>query len=117
MATVAFDPVAYKETTRQQWQEAAEAWHRWEPALEEWLGQATELMLELARVGGGARVLDVAAGAGGQTLAAARRAGPDGAVLATDISASILEFASSEARRAGLANVSTRPMDGEVLEV
>ena len=34
----------------------------------------------------GARVLDVAAGAGGQTLAAARRVGPDGHVLATDIS-------------------------------
>src|ERR671936_567813 len=117
MATVAFDPVAYKETTRQQWQEAAEAWHRWEPALEEWLGQATELMLELARVGGGARVLDVAAGAGGQTLAAARRAGPDGAVLATDISSNILELAAAEARAAGLTNVATLTVDGEELAV
>ena len=31
MATTAFDPVAYKQTTREQWQEAAEAWHRWGP--------------------------------------------------------------------------------------
>ena len=80
-----FDPAAYKATTREQWQQAAEPWHRWGPTLEAWLGEATETMLDMAAVGAGARVLDVAAGAGGQTLAAARRVGPDGAVLATDI--------------------------------
>src|SRR5881409_2107382 len=67
-------------------EEAAEAWHRWATTLEAWLGPATELMLDLAGVTDGSRVLDVAAGAGGQTLAAARRAGPGGRVLATDIS-------------------------------
>jgi ubiquinone/menaquinone biosynthesis C-methylase UbiE len=117
MATTAFDPVAYKETTRQQWQEAAAAWDRWGPALEEWLGEATELMLDLARIGEGSRVLDVAAGAGGQTLAAARSVGPTGAVLATDISSNILEFAERQARAAGFGNVATRTMDGEELDV
>ena len=117
MATTAFNPVAYKDTTRQQWEEAAPAWHRWGPTLEAWLGEATELMLDLARIGEGSHVLDVAAGAGGQTLAAARRIGPSGAVLATDISFNILEFAAEEARAAGFANVATRVMDGEDLEV
>ena len=117
MATTAFDPVAYKRTTTQQWQEAAPAWHRWGPTLEEWLGEATELMLDLARIGEGSHVLDVAAGAGGQTLAAARRVGPGGSVLATDISTNILEFAAREARAAGVGNVATRVMDGESLEV
>jgi len=74
-------------------------------------------MLDLAQVGSGSHVLDVAAGAGGQTLAAARRAGPEGAVLATDISPAILEYAAGEARRAGLANIATREMDGEHIEV
>jgi ubiquinone/menaquinone biosynthesis C-methylase UbiE len=101
----AFDPAEYKQSTREQWQDAAEAWHRWGPTLEEWLGEATELMLDLAGVQEGARVLDVAAGAGGQTLAAARRVGPSGAVLATDISSNILELAAAEARAAGLTNV------------
>lgn len=114
-ATTAFDPVAYKETTRAQWQDAAAAWHRWGPFLEDWLGDATELMLDLARVRRGSRVLDLAAGAGGQTIAAARRVGDDGAVLATDISAAILDFAATEARAAGLGNVATRTMDGEAL--
>src|SRR5256885_433155 len=92
-----FDAATYKTTTRAQWEDAAEAWHRWAPALEAWLGEATELMLDLADVGNGARVLDVAAGAGGQTLAAARRVGATGVVLATDISPGILRFAESEA--------------------
>jgi ubiquinone/menaquinone biosynthesis C-methylase UbiE len=112
-----FDAAAYKRGTREQWQNAAAAWHRWGPQLETWLGPATEVMLDLARVGPGGHVLDVGAGAGGQTIAAARRAGPTGAVLATDISPAILEYAAGEARRAGLANVATREMDGEHLDV
>ncbi len=117
MATTTFDPDAYKRTTTQQWQEAAAAWHRWGPTLEEWLGEATDLMLDLARVGEGSRVLDVAAGAGGQSLTAARRVGTDGVVLATDIAANLLEFAAAEARAAGLGNLATRVMDGESLDV
>ena len=112
-----FDPVAYKSTTREQWQTTAEAWHRWGPTLEAWLGQATRAMLDMAGVKGGARVLDVAAGAGGQTIAAAHRVGPSGTVLATDISPAILEYAQAEASTAGLSNVTTRVMDGEDLEV
>ncbi len=112
-----FDPARYKSTTREQWQQAAEAWHRWGPTLERWLGDATTTMLEMAAIEPGDRVLDVAAGAGGQTLAAARRVGPEGAVLATDIAPGILEYAEVEARRAGLDNVTTRALDGEHLDV
>src|ERR687890_1535220 len=110
-----FDPIKYKETTREQWQTAAEPWYRWGPTLEEWLGQATETMLDMAEVGPGSRVLDVAAGAGGQTIAAAKRVGPSGYVLATDISSNILEFASAAAQEEGLTNVEPRVMDGEEL--
>ncbi len=116
MATAAFDPVKYKETTREQWQEAANAWDSWGPTLERWLGQATEIMLDVAGVGPGSRVLDVAAGAGGQTLSAARRVGPTGYVLATDISSKILEYTLEAAQKQGLTNVETRVMDGENLE-
>lgn len=73
-----FDPIKFKTTTREQWENAAEAWHRWGPFLGRWLGPATELMLDLARVQIGSQVLDLAAGAGEQTLRAARRVGPDG---------------------------------------
>ena len=110
-----FDPAAFKSTTRSQWEAAAGAWHHWGPAIEDWLGTATATMLEDAHLASGMRVLDVAAGAGGQTLAAARRVGPSGHVLATDISPAILEFAAGEAAREGVGTVETLEADGEDL--
>jgi len=117
MSQIAFDPFAYKQTTREQWQQAAGAWHGYGPTLRAWLGAATQRMLDLAGVAAGQRVLDVAAGAGEQTLAVAERVGPGGSVLATDISPRILEHAAADARRAGLTNVTTRAMDGEELDL
>jgi SAM-dependent methyltransferase len=114
MATVAFDPVAYKETTRAQWQDAAGAWHSWDPVFDRWLGPATELMLDLAGVGQGTRVVDIAAGSGGQSIAAGRRGAT---VLATDISANILREAEEAARVAGVSTIATRVLDGETLDV
>lgn len=112
-----FDPVRYKSTTREQWQEAAEAWHRWTPAIQAWLGPATERMLDLADVGPGDQVLDVAAGAGEPAITTAKRVAPAGSVLATDISSNILDYAARAARQQGVTNLSTRVMDGEQLDL
>jgi len=107
MPAVSFDAAVYKQTTRAQWQEAAEAWNRWGPTLEAWLGEATERMLDLAGVGAGSQVLDVAAGAGGEAQAAARRGA---SVLATDISEAILGYIRGD-------GITTRAMDGERLDL
>lgn len=112
-----FDAAAYKLSTEQQWQEVARAWHEWTPRLDVWLSAATEQMLDMAGIGSGSRVLDLAAGTGGQSLLAARRAGPQGHVLATDISSRILDFARQNALEAGLGNLMTAVMDGENLDV
>jgi SAM-dependent methyltransferase len=116
MTQAVFDPVKFKNTTRQQWDAAAEAWNRWSPLLSRWLGPATEMMLDMTGVKVGSRVLDVAAGAGEQTLTAARRVGPTGYVLATDISSGILEYTARNAGLAGLGNVETVVADGEALD-
>src|SRR6516225_11529952 len=97
--------------------EAAAEWLRGAAARAEAFGPATERMLDLANIRVGSRVLDVGAGAGDQTLAAARRAGPTGFVLATDISISMLEIAATSAREAGLWNVGTQVMDAQNLEL
>ena len=112
-----FDAERYKVTTTEQWQQAAEAWHRWDPFIDQWLGAATELMLDLAGIETDSQVLDVAAGSGGQSIVAARRVGPGGEVRATDISPAILELAARSAIEAGLANVTTQVADGEELAV
>ncbi len=113
VAPAVFDAEKFRQTTRAQWENAAEAWDRWGPLLARWLGPATEAMLDMAAVGPGARVLDVAAGAGEQSLVAARRVGARGHVLATDISPAILRHARAAAEQAGLAHVDTLELDGE----
>ena len=117
LATTPADAEAFKFATRRQWDQAASGWNAHTAQIREWLQPATEAMLEMAGVRRGARVLDVAAGAGDQTLDIAQRVGPDGYVLATDLSGSILEFAKGNARRAGYGNVGTLVADGESLQI
>jgi len=117
MATTQFDPRRYKETTRDQWQQAADAWHRWGPTIEAWLGESTRVMLDLAAIGPGDRVLDLATGSGEPALTIAERVGPTGYVLATDIAPNILAFAAQAAADRGLTNLETRVMDGELLDL
>ena len=97
--------------------EAAEGWQRGAAERAQFLGPATETMLNLANIGIGSRVLDVAAGVGDQTIVAARRVGPSGSVLATDIAANMLKIAAEAAHQAGLSNVTTRVMDAQQLNV
>ena len=75
------------------------------------------MMLDLVKVAEGSRVLDVGAGAGDSTLVAAQRVGFSGRVLATDVSASMLEVAAESARQAGLDNVDTRVVDAQRLDL
>jgi ubiquinone/menaquinone biosynthesis C-methylase UbiE len=63
--------------------------------------------MDMAGLRWGMRVLDVACGAGSQSIQAARRVGPDGSVLASDISATMLEHVRKNAADAGLHNLET----------
>lgn len=105
--------------TPEKWgrKESADWWSAGQARRQQTYGAATEMMLDLAGVQAGSRVLDVAAGTGDQTLMAARRVGPTGNVLATDDSASMLKVAAEAARKEGLTNVDTRVMNAENLEL
>jgi len=116
-AALPFDPDRLKAATREQWDRHAKGWNDHSLQIGAWLRHATDAMLAMAEIGPGARVLDVAAGAGDQTLDIARRVGPAGFVLATDLSQAILEFARENAQRAGHRNVETLAADGENLNV
>jgi SAM-dependent methyltransferase len=97
--------------------ERADAWHRAKPRREETTGAATEMMLDLANLRPGDRVLDIAAGTGDLSMMIAKRVGPTGHVLATDISAAMLDRAAQAAREAGLTNVETRAMNADNFEL
>jgi ubiquinone/menaquinone biosynthesis C-methylase UbiE len=117
MERVPFDPELLKARTRDQWDQAAAGWYDKRDQIRAWLREPTRAMLDLAAIAPGAHVLDVAAGAGDQTLDLAERVGSAGIVLATDISPLILQFARENARRAGYRNVDVQVADGERLGV
>jgi SAM-dependent methyltransferase len=102
---------------RQQWEGAAPGWAQWEATIVNWMAPATEAMLAMAGVDAGARVLDLACGAGSQTLQAARRVGAQGQVVANDISATMLHYVRENARAAGLTNVTTLAGAAEDMDV
>jgi ubiquinone/menaquinone biosynthesis C-methylase UbiE len=95
----------------------ADAYRRGAAARAQILAPANELMLDLAGVRPGSRVLDVAAGNGEQTVLAAQRVGPTGTVLATDIAPRMLDDAAEAARQAGLTNVEIRIADAQALDL
>lgn len=110
-----FDPDSFKTAARDAWDRAAAGWNEKTPQIHAWLQEATHRMIDRAGVAPGMQVLDIAAGAGDQTLDVARRVGPTGSVLATDLSAVIVQLALDNARRAGLSNVQIRVADAEAL--
>lgn len=97
------------------WDDAAAGWDRHSALIRDWLRQATAEMLDAAAIAPGAKVLDVAAGAGDQTLDIAQRVGARGQVLATDISPGILERAAHKLHAAGWRNVRTLQADAQAL--
>jgi ubiquinone/menaquinone biosynthesis C-methylase UbiE len=104
-----------KAEVRKQWEAAAPGWAKWEATMSASLEPATTAMLEMAGVGPGARVLDLASGAGSQTLSAARRVGARGRVLASDISETMLQQVRDSASAAGLDHVDTLAVAAEDL--
>ncbi len=116
-AITAQDTQAFKTAVREQWDRSADGWNDHTSEIRAWLRQASDAMLDMAGIVPGASVLDVAAGAGDQTLDIAQRIGPQGRVLATDLSPGILALAQKNARQAGFNNVQTQVVDGEDLQV
>lgn len=112
-----FDAKAFKQTTHAQWNTVADRWNAWAPLLDRWLGPVTETVLAMAKIGPGSRVLHVASGSGQEAMQTARRVGPSGYVLATDLSEALTALARSNFAAAGLSNVHARIMDGEEFEL
>ncbi len=111
-----FDADQYKTTTRQQWEDYAGGWNDWAPLLETLARRSHRTHARPRRGTGG----EPGARRGSRRRRPEHRrcstsGGPDGTVLATDLSPTILEHAAQAAKVAGVENVSTRELDGEEL--
>ncbi len=116
MESRAIDPVDFREAQHRNWDSAAVGWNGWSAFNDRSDRHISERLVELAGVQSGSRVLDVAAGYGEPALTAARKAGPEGSVVATDISAEMLAFGRERAAAAGLGNVEFIESDASSLD-
>src|SRR6476646_10270550 len=116
MEPKAIDPADFRKTQNKNWDSAAVGWMEWCEFNDRADRHISARLVELAGVQPGSRVLDVAAGYGEPALTAARRAGPEGRVVATDISSEMLAFGRERAAAAGLDNVEFLESDASSLD-
>ena len=101
-----------KRVQRYGWDKAAPHYERsWHSQIE----PAQTMLLEMARLAPGERVLDVACGTGLVTFRAAAAVEPGGHVVGTDISEDMISAARVVARATNVTNVSFARMDAEAL--
>src|SRR5215213_1127022 len=116
MESSAIDPVEFRQAQKDSWDTAAAGWMKWSHWWDEYASGVSEKLVELARVEPGSHVLDIAAGYGEPAMTAARKAGADGRVVATDISAEMVSFGRQRAEEAGVSNLEFMLSDAASLD-
>jgi enediyne biosynthesis protein CalE5 len=99
------DPGEFRGAQKQSWGEAATGWKKWSGWMDEYFAPVSKRLVEMAEVQPGSHVLDVAAGYGEPSMTAARKAGPDGRVVSSDIAAEMLAYGRERAAEAGIDNI------------
>ncbi len=105
MESKSVDAAEFRDAQHQQWDKASAGWRKHSDFIDSSVSHISDRMVELAGIGAGSRVLDIAAGYGEPSLTAARVVGPNGKVVATDISAGMLAYGRERAEAAGLENI------------
>jgi len=116
MESNAIDSAEFRGAQRKQWNVSATGWKEYSDFIDRSASAVSDRLVELAGVGPGSRVLDVACGYGEPSLTAARVAGPDGRVVATDIAAEMLAYGRERATAAGADNIEFVESDAASLD-
>lgn len=115
MASPQFDPAAFKAQQREQWSNAARGWRKHWSSFEKAAQPLSDRLMQLAHVGPGKRVLDIATGIGEPAVTAAKLVGPTGEVVAVDQAPQMLALARERAQEAGLHTVEFVEGDAETV--
>src|SRR5204863_2546830 len=81
------------------------------------LKPAQDKLLEMANLQPGEKLIDIACGTGLVSFPAAEKLGPNGFVLATDISDSMVKIGNESAKEKNYTNIRFERMDAEELNV
>lgn len=95
------------------WAAVAEGWSTHADRIDARGAAVADRMIGMSAPRPGERVLELACGPGGLGLAAARRVGPEGRVVLTDVAAEMTAIAARRAAETGITNIETRERDLE----
>lgn len=99
------------------WERVAPGWLRERDFIAESARDVTDALVDRLDPRAGDTVLEIAAGAGDCGLAVARRLGPKGRLISTDISLTMVMAATERAAGVGVGNVDLRVADAEHLDL
>lgn len=106
-----------REQSRANWDEMAQGWDHHRDFMWENTKHVAQWLVEHARPKPGDTILDLAGGPGDNGFLAAQRVGPDGKVIVTDFAPEMVAVAKRNAAAEGLANVETRVLDAEKMDL
>lgn len=115
MSTTAFNPAAYRDGQRQEWDSVAEGWRKWWQMFEQNAQHVSDRLVELGGIEAGHHVLDIATGIGEPAVTAAYKAGSAGRVIGTDLSPGMLSIAKERAAELRLDSLEFKQLDAESL--
>jgi len=103
--TSGIDTQKIKAQQRQGWDSVAEGWKKWWKPIEQSAQVVSDKLVDLAQIRQGHKVLDIGTGIGEPAVTAARQVGPNGKVIAIDISPQMLAIAKERAKDNGLDKI------------
>lgn len=103
--------------SRQVWDDMAAGWGRHADYLSRITHHVVEWLVDNVDARPGDTILDLAGGTGENGFFAAERVGSDGKVVVTDFAPEMVAVAERRARDKGLANVETRVLDAENMDL
>ena len=112
-----FDPSAFREGSRQRWQQAAPGWGAHRAIFQSGARPVSGWLVDAIEPQPGHRVLEVAAGPGDTGLLVAELIAPGGTLISTDVVEEMVDLARARAAELGVHNVEFRTMDAEWLDL
>ncbi|HEY7875379.1 MAG TPA: methyltransferase domain-containing protein, partial [Actinomycetota bacterium] len=106
-----------RDKSRATWGEMAPGWERQREYMRHTTRHVADWLVDHLDARSGDTILDLAGGPGDNGLLAAERIGPNGTLIETDFAPEMVAVARRRADRLGLANVETRVLDAEHMDL
>jgi SAM-dependent methyltransferase len=111
------EPEEYKRAALETWSAMAPGWERWREPIEATSVPVRTWMLRELAPSAGDTILELAAGFGDTSHAAAEIVGPGGKVICTDFSPVMVDIAGRRGDELGVENVEYRVVDAEQIDL